>query len=96
MRVKCPTAIGFRLRLTREECGLTLRTLENRCKGVSNALISQIETGHIRNPGVATIFEIAAALGVRPGWLAWGELPRTEAESPWQNSEGRLVVGETK
>jgi transcriptional regulator with XRE-family HTH domain len=75
MRAKTPTAIGFRLRLEREEKGWTLRVLESRSK-VSNTYLCQIERGHVGNPGIRSVAQIAVALGVRPGWLAWGETPK--------------------
>lgn len=49
---------------TARECkGWTLRELE-RYSGVSNALISQIETGKVRDPGFATVVRLVDALGI--------------------------------
>lgn len=49
---------------TARECkGWTLRELE-KVSGVSNALISQIETGKVRDPGFATVVRLVDALGV--------------------------------
>jgi len=46
------------------ECkGWTLRDLE-RETGVSNAVISQIETGKVKDPGFSTVIKLARALGL--------------------------------
>jgi transcriptional regulator with XRE-family HTH domain len=55
--------LGELLNLSRELKGLSLRELEKK-SGVSNALISQIETGKVPNPGFRTICKIADVLGV--------------------------------
>lgn len=48
--------------LARELKGWTLRDLE-KVSGVSNALISQIETRKVKDPGFATVVALADALG---------------------------------
>lgn len=55
--------------MAREIKGLTLRQLEREC-GVSNALLSQIETGKVKDPGFRTMVKIARALGVKLDRLA--------------------------
>jgi len=46
------------------ECkGLTLRQLEKRT-GISNALLSQIENGHVRQPSFRNIVKISRVLGI--------------------------------
>ena len=46
------------------ECrGLTLRELEKRT-GLSNALLSQIETGRVKDPGFRTVVKISDALRI--------------------------------
>jgi transcriptional regulator with XRE-family HTH domain len=46
------------------ECkGLTLRQLEKQT-GLSNAHLSQIETGHIREPSFRNVVKICKALGL--------------------------------
>jgi transcriptional regulator with XRE-family HTH domain len=55
--------IGELLATTRELQRMTLRELEKR-SGVSNALISQIETGHVINPGFFTVVALAKALRI--------------------------------
>jgi transcriptional regulator with XRE-family HTH domain len=49
--------------IARECKGWTLRDLE-KMSGVSNALISQIETGKVRDPGFTTVIRLCDALGV--------------------------------
>lgn len=58
-----PTRLGEVLRLAREMKGETLRSLEKQT-GLSNALISQIETGHIRSPSFEAVVRLARALNV--------------------------------
>jgi HTH-type transcriptional regulator, competence development regulator len=55
--------LGELISLARELKGLTLRELEKRT-GVSNALLSQIETGKVKDPGFRTVCKIADALGL--------------------------------
>lgn len=55
--------LGEYLALARELKGWTIRDLEKRT-GISNALISQIETGHVREPGFHRVVRIARALGL--------------------------------
>lgn len=55
--------LGELIAIGRECKGWTLRDLE-RESGVSNALISQIETGKIKDPGFSTVVRICEALGV--------------------------------
>lgn len=72
------TEIGTRLRARRLELRMTLRELEE-SSGVSNPLISQIETGHVENPGVNTVAKLARALRRRPSWIAFGPQERSGA-----------------
>lgn len=55
--------LGELIAVGRECKGWTLRDLE-RESGVSNALISQIETGKIKDPGFRTVVRIMEALGI--------------------------------
>lgn len=55
--------LGELISLSRELKGLTMRGLEKK-SGVSNQLISQIETGAVQNPGFWTVAKIAKALGL--------------------------------
>lgn len=56
--------LGELIGIARECKGWTLRELE-RASGVSNALISQIETGKVRDPGFSTVVKLADALGLK-------------------------------
>jgi len=49
--------------IARECKGWTLRDLE-KASGVSNPLISQIETGKVRDPGFTTVVRLCDALGI--------------------------------
>lgn len=55
--------LGELIGIARECKGWTLRDLEKAC-GVSNPLLSQIETGRVKDPGFATTVRILDALGV--------------------------------
>lgn len=61
--------LGQVLKMAREIKGVTLRDLE-RETGISNALLSQIETGHVRQPGFQNVVKIARALNVKLDTLA--------------------------
>lgn len=58
------TTLGELIGIARECKGWTLRDLEARC-GVSNALISQIETGKVKDPGFTTVIRIIDVLGLK-------------------------------
>lgn len=55
--------LGELFAIARECKGWTLREMEERC-GVSNALLSQIENGKVKDPGFSTIIRIVDALGL--------------------------------
>jgi transcriptional regulator with XRE-family HTH domain len=55
--------IGELIAVARECKGWTLRDLE-KASGVSNPLISQIETGKVRDPGFTTVVRLMDALGL--------------------------------
>ncbi len=61
--------LGELLKLAREIRGISLRDLEHET-GISNALLSQIETGHVRQPGFQNVVKIARALNVKLDTLA--------------------------
>jgi transcriptional regulator with XRE-family HTH domain len=55
------------------ECkGLTLRELE-RLTGISNALLSQMETGVVKEPSFRNIVKLSKALGISLSKLANAE-----------------------
>lgn len=55
--------LGELIAVARECKGWTLRDLE-KASGVSNPLISQIETGKVRDPGFTTVVRLMDALGL--------------------------------
>ncbi len=56
---------GQWLKARREERHLTLRDVEKITEGaVSNAALSQIETGKIKNPSLKVLHVLSAALGL--------------------------------
>jgi len=61
--------LGELIAVARECKGLTLRDLEKRT-GISNALLSQIETGHVKEPSWRNVVKIAKALGLKLDRLA--------------------------
>lgn len=54
---------GELIGIARECKGWTIRELESKT-GVSNALISQIETGKVKDPGFSTAIRLVEALGI--------------------------------
>lgn len=56
--------LGELLAIGRECKGMTLRQLEKE-SGISNALISQIETGKVKDPGFSTVVRLCEALGIK-------------------------------
>jgi transcriptional regulator with XRE-family HTH domain len=56
--------LGELLAIGRECKGMTLRQLEKE-SGISNALISQIETGKIKDPGFSTVVRLCEVLGIK-------------------------------
>jgi transcriptional regulator with XRE-family HTH domain len=57
-----PTSLGIRLRAARERAGLTLREVEERT-GISNAYLSQIESGRIKEPSPRVLHRLAELYG---------------------------------
>lgn len=56
--------LGELIGIARECRGWTLRDLE-KATGVSNAVISQIERGKVKDPGFSTVVRIVNALGIK-------------------------------
>jgi transcriptional regulator with XRE-family HTH domain len=61
--------VGELILVARECKGWTLRDLEKHT-GISNALLSQIETGYIKNPSWKNVVKIAKALNLKLERLA--------------------------
>lgn len=72
--------MGERIRLHREQAGLSLRQLA-RDVGVSPSLISQIEHGKAA-PSVGTLYSIVSELGISMDELFFDEPNRGTAEAP--------------
>lgn len=62
---------GERLRRLRETKGWALGTLAGRV-GMREATLLQLETGRTREPRLGDGMRLAGALGVDPGYLAFG------------------------
>jgi transcriptional regulator with XRE-family HTH domain len=69
---------GRRLRSLRDEAGLTQEQLAM-AAGLERAYVSSAETGR-RNATLATLFQLADALGVDPGDLVAGTHRKPEHE----------------
>lgn len=69
--------LGELIAVARECKGWSLRDLE-RESGVSNALISQIETRKVKDPGFMTVVKIMDALGVKLDRAAAGVRARRD------------------
>ena len=61
--------VGEMIAVARECKGWSLRDLESHT-GISNGLLSQIETGHVREPSWRNMVKIAKALGLKLDRLA--------------------------
>lgn len=66
--------IGQVLSMARGISGKSLRDLE-RETGISNTLLSQIETGHVKNPSFQSVVKIARVLNVKLDVLAEHAVP---------------------
>lgn len=69
--------IGEVLSMARGISGKTLRDVE-RETGISNALLSQIETGHVKQPSFHSVVKIARVLNVKLDILAEHAVPDLE------------------
>ena len=61
--------LGEAIAYARDVKGWSLRSLQEK-SGIHNAVISQIETGHIKDPSFRTIVKLAKALGLKLDRLA--------------------------
>lgn len=62
-REERPTTLGEELRSIRETRGLTLRAIE-KATGISNAYLSQLETGKIEKPSPNYLYKLAEIYNV--------------------------------
>ena len=63
MRNEGKTAIGVYLRSLRDTRSLSLRDVEKKT-GVSNAVLSQIESGQVKRPSPTTLYKLAELFDV--------------------------------
>ena len=63
MRSAGKTAIGLYLKSLRDTRSLSLREIERKT-GVSNAVLSQIESGQVKRPSPETLYKLAELYGV--------------------------------
>ncbi len=96
-RVRSMTAFGPRIQSRRNRLGLTLRDVESITDGaISNAYLSQLERGKIKNPSGKTLLSLAAAYHVDPSeMLEWLGEPTTIKPPPICPTCGRARIGET-
>lgn len=73
--------VGMRVRHVRELQGMTQVQLAKKA-GVSQAAISELETGANRSPWGTNLIRIAQALKVSPDWLATGKGSMDAQEEP--------------
>lgn len=71
VEVMCVT-MGERIRMLREQHGLTMEALGNML-GIKKAAINKYENGSVENIKRSTIKEMARIFGVSPCFLMWGE-----------------------
>jgi transcriptional regulator with XRE-family HTH domain len=91
--------LGELIAVARECKGWTLRDLERK-SGISNALISQIETNKVKDPGFSTVVALMDALGLKLDRAAEGIRARLDVlrthvvgRSSGEMREGCQVAG---
>jgi transcriptional regulator with XRE-family HTH domain len=63
MSIEDRNLLGIYLRSLRETRGLTLRQVEAAC-GISNAFLSQLESGKVKQPSPSVLYKLAELYGV--------------------------------
>lgn len=66
--------VGELLKMAREISGKTVRDLE-RETGISNTLLSQIETGHVKSTSFVNVVKLSRALNVKLDTIAEHAVP---------------------
>ena len=79
--------MGERIRMLREQHGLTMEVLGNML-GIKKAAINKYENGSVENIKRSTIKEMARIFGVSPCFLMWGE----EIESEQLSSDETVLL----
>jgi len=72
MRAAATGPLADRLRLARWQRRWTQATLARR-SGLSPNELMRLETGRTVSPRLGTVARLASALGIRAGWLAYGD-----------------------
>jgi transcriptional regulator with XRE-family HTH domain len=85
--------LGELIAVARECKGMTLRDLE-KVSGVSNSLISQIETHKIKNPGFTTVVQLCDALGVSLDRAASGIRARFDVLRKSESGKRKIMGAE--
>ena len=88
-REKMSAGLGSRLRVAREQKGMTVRGLA-RYVGVSPSLVSQIERSRVM-PSVGTLYAIANELGLVVDDLFKGPVSRTKSGEPTPDRESSFA-----
>src|SRR5918994_6477889 len=88
-----PSAVGRRLRRSREEAGLSQRALS--FPGCTPAYISRIEAGQ-RIPSLQLLREMAKRIGVDVEYLARGDAASAAVTDPLAEAELELRLGDVE
>lgn len=83
--------IGKRMKLAREQSGLTLQAVADRV-GVAASTVQRYEAGGIEKLKLPVLNAIADVLGVDPGWLTGNETACAPADNVAQTGEERKLL----
>lgn len=83
--------IGKRMKLAREQSGLTLQAVADRV-GVAASTVQRYEAGGIEKLKLPVLNAIADVLGVDPGWLTGSETACAPADNIAQTGEERKLL----
>lgn len=83
--------IGKRMKLAREQSGLTLQAVADRV-GVAASTVQRYEAGGIEKLKLPVLNAIADVLGVDPGWLTGSETACAPADNVAQTGEERKLL----
>lgn len=73
------TSLGARLRASRREAGLSQGALAKRAALTDRYIRNLERRGSTNSPTIGTVQRLAAAMGVTPAWLAFGQGERVAA-----------------
>ena len=83
--------IGKRMKLAREQSGLTLQAVADRV-GVAASTVQRYEAGGIEKLKLPVLNALADVLGVDPGWLTGSETACAPADNVAQTGEERKLL----